>query len=104
MSFDYEELKDAVEARKVQLFDVREQDEWDAGHLADAHFVPLSLLRDGECPDGLDREMPTYLHCRSGRRVLEAAPMLKKMGFKNVIPLDEGFEALLGEGFRMGHD
>jgi phage shock protein E len=102
MSYDLDVIKDAIQEGSAQLLDVREEEEWDSGHLADATLVPLSLLRDGECPEELNRDLTTYIHCRSGRRVLEAAPLLKQIGFSNVVPLEEGFESLLAEGFRMG--
>jgi len=102
MSYDLDEIKDGLEDSEVQLLDVREQDEWDAGHLAVTTLVPLSALREGICPDGLDKSKSTYLHCRSGRRVLEAAPLLEQLGFEKVVPLDEGFEALMAEGFPLG--
>jgi rhodanese-related sulfurtransferase len=104
MDYDLDEMKEAVESGRAQLLDVREEEEWEMGHLEVANFVPLSSLNEGECPEGLDKTMTTYIHCRSGKRVLQAAPLLTKMGFKKIIPLEEGFEALLGEGFRMGHD
>lgn len=102
MSYDLDEIKDGLEDGELQLLDVREQDEWDAGHLSDTVFVPLSGLREGSCPEGLDKSKPTYLHCRSGRRVLEAAPLLEQLGFEKVTPLEEGFEALMAEGFPLG--
>ena len=34
------------------LIDVREQEEWDAGHLADASLVPLSIVRKGSMSTG----------------------------------------------------
>jgi rhodanese-related sulfurtransferase len=102
MSYDIEDIKDQLEDGEAQLLDVREQDEWDAGHLSQAKFAPLSLLRDGECDEKIDKSLKTYIHCRSGRRVLEAAPLLENLGFKDVTPLEEGFESLMAEGFSIG--
>jgi rhodanese-related sulfurtransferase len=49
----------------VRLIDVREPDEWAAGHVAHALHVPL-----GTVPDRLDAfdGTPTYVICRSGGR------------------------------------
>lgn len=102
MSYDLFDVKDELEEGSAQLLDVREQDEWDAGHLAEAKLVCLSKLESGVEPSGLDKSLPTYLHCRSGQRVLRAAPLLQGMGFTKVVPLAEGFEALMAEGFAMG--
>ena len=99
MSYDLDDIKDQLEDGKAQLFDVREQDEWDAGHLSQASLVPLSSLSEGNEPQGYDKSKKTYLHCRSGKRVMTAAPILEEMGFEDVTPLNEGFEALMAEGF-----
>ena len=99
MSYDLDDIKDQLEDGEAQLLDVREQDEWDAGHLTQASLVPLSTLSEGVDPQGLDKTKKTYLHCRSGKRVMTAAPILEGMGYADVTPLHEGFEALMAEGF-----
>ena len=95
-------VKENIKAEKALLLDVREQKEWDAGHLRAARLVPLSELSEaGEKTQGMkaiDKEKILYLHCRSGRRVLKAAELLKAMGY-DARPLKWGFEALLDEGF-----
>lgn len=91
-------IVDELNANNAQLFDVRENDEWLAGHLVQAELVPLSGLQLGQLPKEFDKSQKTYLHCRSGVRVYSAAPILEQMGFEQVIPLDEGFEELVREG------
>lgn len=83
---------------KAQLFDVREIEEWEMGHLKNAQLVPLSTLMSGKLPEEFNKNIHTYLHCRSGNRVHAAAPILQDMGFKNIIPLNEGFAELVEEG------
>jgi rhodanese-related sulfurtransferase len=46
----------------------------------------------------VNKDKILYLHCRSGRRVLKAAELLKAMGY-DARPLKWGYEALLDEGF-----
>lgn len=82
----------------AQLFDVREHEEWLSGHLVQAELVPLSGLEYGVLPREYDKTKKTYLHCRSGVRVFSAAPLLKSMGFTDVIPLHEGFQDLVWDG------
>lgn len=96
-----DKIKDIVEELnrgEAQLFDVREIDEWRAGHLVQAELVPLSGLQLGQLPAEFDKAKKTYLHCRSGVRVYSAAPILEQMGFAAVVPLDEGFEELVTQG------
>ncbi len=95
-----ETIVSQVTERTAQLLDVREPDEWNMGHLELAKLVPLSTLQEGVEPSGLDKTIPTYLHCRSGVRVHSAAPILESMGFEKVIPLSEGFQVLVGEGVK----
>lgn len=98
MAYDIDEVREEIEAGTAQLLDVREQNEWDMGHLSDAKLVPLSQLQHGIEPTDFDQSKKTYLHCRSGQRVYAAAPILKAMGFEDVTPLDEGFEELVANG------
>lgn len=84
---------------KAQLVDVREQYEWDEGHLKQAWLAPLSELQEGSVPQDLDPTKILYLHCRSGQRVYQAAPLLEELNFTNVVPLNEGFTTLVDEGF-----
>ena len=60
------------------LIDVREQDEWDAGHSPDARLVPLSELqaRVGEIPT----DQPVLVICHSGGRSLRATSFLRSEG------------------------
>jgi hydroxyacylglutathione hydrolase len=95
-----EKIIKQVEAGSAQLLDVREPDEWSEGHLVLAQLTPLSGLREGVYSDGLKKDIPTFIHCRSGVRVQTAAPLLEQFGFEKVIPLSEGFEELVREGVK----
>jgi len=99
MSYDLSKIEEEVKAGTAKLLDVREQDEWDAGHLKNAELLQLSLIQNGEIPESLDKSLKTYLHCRSGQRVHMAAPLLTQEGFSEVIPLSEGFDSLVEEGY-----
>jgi len=56
-----ETVKKNLKEKKAVLLDVREQREWDAGHLQQALLVPLSKLRSGT-ESGLDRQGPQERH------------------------------------------
>jgi len=89
------------------LLDVREQGEWDAGHLEEARLVPLSQLRKSASaktlPASLARALPRdsiiFCHCRSGGRVLAATRILEKLGY-DIRPLSTGYRGLLEAGFQ----
>ena len=94
------QVKTSVAAGKAVIVDVREQAEWDNGHLKVATLVPLSLLsKEGaEVPASLPKDKPIYLHCRSGGRCLVAGQILKAKGY-DVRPLEAGYGQLVKEGF-----
>jgi rhodanese-related sulfurtransferase len=62
----------------VVLIDVREPDEWDAGHAPDAMHIPLGQLIDrvAEVPEGAD----VALVCHSGGRSSRATAWLNQQG------------------------
>ena len=64
------DLAAEVEARTLNLIDVREADEFAEGHLPGAINLPLSafLERYGE----LDKDKPYHIICRSGARSAQA--------------------------------
>ena len=100
-----EDIRRLLADGTAKLIDVREQEEWDAGHLAAASLVPLSVLRslpadqpDAQLTGDLPKDKIIYCHCRSGGRVLAAAPILEKLGY-DIRPLASGYSALVDEGF-----
>ena len=101
-----ESVLDLVREKRAVLIDVRELREWEEGHLERAVFLPLSKLnadavQDPEVLEKLDKlskDKIIYCHCKSGGRVLKAAPFLKSLGF-DARALKAGYEDLLEAGF-----
>ena len=95
-------VQQAVASGQAVLVDVREPNEWAAGHIAGARLVPLSSLERGIDPAELAQVLPTdkiiYCHCLAGGRCLEAAAILRPLGY-DVRPLKPGYEALVQAGF-----
>lgn len=91
-----------LDAKKAVLLDVREQEEWDDGHLADAKLLPLSRLTSGveaaEVEKIAAKGKVIYCHCGSGFRVIAASKALEKLGYE-VRPLKHGYRALIEAGF-----
>lgn len=75
---------------RLQLLDVREHDEWTAGHIDGAVHIPLDQLSDRreEVPD--DRTVVCL--CRSGSRSEQAARSLARSGY-SADNLDGGMQA-----------
>ena len=94
-------LRQKINAGNARLFDIREQDEWDVEHLKAAEFLPLSQIKAGRALEPKENDLPIYLYCRNGNRVMEAVPLLKKMGYTLVTPLEMKFTELVLAGFEM---
>lgn len=73
----------------ARIIDVREPDEYAAGHLLPAVNIPLSQLRErmGEIP----ADRPVYLHCRSSQRSYNACMALQSHGYTNVYNISGSF-------------
>ncbi|HXV92194.1 MAG TPA: rhodanese-like domain-containing protein [Pseudonocardia sp.] len=72
------------------LLDVREGDEWVAGHAPNARHLPMSELtaRMGELPD----DDPLYVVCRSGNRSARVVAYLAGQGYP-AVNVDGGMQA-----------
>ena len=78
------------------LLDVREPDEWAAGHAADAHHLPMMEIpaRIAEVPT--DTEVVVV--CRSGARSGQVVSYLMGNGWDNVSNLDGGMHGWAAAG------
>jgi rhodanese-related sulfurtransferase len=95
-------VRTAIESGQAVIIDVREPDEWAEGHLAAARLLPLSSLENGVNPADLARVLPKnkviYCHCLVGGRCLEAATILRPLGY-DIRPLAQGYPDLVRAGF-----
>lgn len=96
------EVQARIKEKKAVLLDVREQKEWDEGHIQGAVLLPLSKIEAGadlkEVIKDLKKDTIIYCHCKAGRRALSAAEKLMKQGY-DVRALKPGYEDLLKAGF-----
>lgn len=69
------------EAKRHQLpiIDVREIDEFEAGHIPNAKNVPLSTLAENF--ETLDKDQAYYVICQAGGRSARACDFLSKQGY-----------------------
>lgn len=76
------------EARRPQVLDVREDGEWDVGHIPGSVHEPYHDIHD--IPDGIDPSRPAAVICGSGQRAAVAASLLQRYGAEHVIHVVEG--------------
>jgi molybdopterin/thiamine biosynthesis adenylyltransferase/rhodanese-related sulfurtransferase len=81
------------------VVDVREQSEWDEGHIPGAVFVPRGHLESRIERTAPDREAPIVLYCASGNRSAFAAKTLEELGYENVRSLAPGYTGWKRDGF-----
>lgn len=83
-----DKVRELVESG-TYIVDVREKVEFDRGHLKDAVNIPLSELRNRA--DEIPKDLPVYLHCRTGQRSYNAVLALQNMGFNNLANITGSF-------------
>jgi len=90
----------ALDADAV-LLDVREPDEWAAGHIESAVHIPIGELADrlGELPEG----DPLYVICRVGNRSARVVGYLRSQGI-NAVNVSGGMQDWAGSGKYMVSD
>lgn len=86
-----EEASKIIADGKVTVVDVRTPDEFKDGHIKGAKNIDI-MSKDFEAQvSKLDKTQPTLVHCQAGGRSTRALPVFEKLGFKNLIHLDDGF-------------
>ncbi len=92
-----EENSTNVEANNIEnllknkefLLDVREEYEYQDGHIKGAINLPLREILEKK--DTLPKDKDIYVYCRSGHRSTDAVNFLKSLGFEKVHNVDGGF-------------
>ena len=67
------------------VLDVREQSEYDAGHIAGAVLLPLGTINEETASAVIpQKDTPVLVYCRSGNRSKTASAKLAKLGYTSV--------------------
>jgi len=84
----------------VVLVDVRESEEWDAGHIPGAKHVPRGYLESRIEGAVKDRDQRVVLYCASGQRSALAANTLREqLGYENVASMNGGITLWKDRGY-----
>ena len=90
-----EETIKCVNGGDARLIDVREDNEWFAGHARNAEHLSRGIIeRDIEVVVP-DKDAELILYCGGGYRAALAADSLQKMGYTNVASMAGGWRAWL---------
>jgi rhodanese-related sulfurtransferase len=66
---------------QVQIVDVREPYEWEAGHIEEAIHIPLGQIMAGDEKGRIEQERRVVVVCKTGNRSELAALMLQARGY-----------------------
>jgi rhodanese-related sulfurtransferase len=80
------------------LVDVREESEWNAGHVAGAIHLSKGIIERDIETKVPDKNTRLVLYCGGGFRSALSGDNLQKMGYRDVISLDGGWRALSSSG------
>jgi hydroxyacylglutathione hydrolase len=96
-----DQIGDQVAAEQITVVDVRQNDEWQTGHIPGARHIMLGYLpeRLAEIP----ADKPVVVQCRSGARSAIAASLLQAWGMPRVINLLGGIKAWEAAGLPVEH-
>lgn len=94
------QLPELLSHPNAVLIDVREPNEWAAGHVDGAHSVPLDQLRAD--PDReLSHDALLVFICAKGSRSLTAAKLAERLGYQSIYNVEGGTTACAKAGFAL---
>ena len=80
-----EEAKEMMDSQEVIILDVREQNEYDSGHIPGAVLLPVGIIDETTAAEVIPEKDSTVLvYCRSGNRSKTASSTLAELGYSNI--------------------
>ena len=80
-----EKAKEMMDTQNVIILDVREQSEYDSGHIPGAVLLPVGTIDEATAAAAIPAKDSTVLvYCRSGNRSKAAASALAELGYTNL--------------------
>ena len=96
---DAARARELIEGGDPVILDVREQDEWDEGHIPGAIHIPRGNLESRVEAAVPDKEGEIVVYCAAGNRSAFAAKTLEELGYGDVVSLAGGFTDWKRNGF-----
>lgn len=80
-----EEAKEMMETKEVLILDVREQEEYESGHIPGAVLLPVGSIDENTAAETIPEKDTTVLvYCRSGNRSKTASAELAELDYTNI--------------------
>ena len=80
-----EAAKEMMDTQEVVILDVREQHEYDSGHIPGAVLLPVGTITEDTAAAVIDNlDTVVLVYCRSGNRSKTASQTLVDLGYTNV--------------------
>ena len=96
---DASQARELIDSCGPLVLDVREQNEWDEGHVPGAVHVPRGHLESRVERAAPDHSRPVLVYCSVGNRSAFAAKTLSELGYEDVVSLSGGFTDWKRNGF-----
>jgi hydroxyacylglutathione hydrolase len=91
-----EEFKNLLNEKDVEIIDVRNASEFNAGHIQGAKYLFVGTLPDNL--DQISKDKKVVIHCQSGARAAIAYSLLTKYGYKNILNYSGGMNEWTNQG------
>lgn len=83
--------------KKIEVIDVRNPGEFEAGHVKGAQLTPLESFNDPMIIAQIDEDKNLYVHCAGGYRSATACSLMKRQGFTNLRNVLGGWNKIKAE-------
>jgi hydroxyacylglutathione hydrolase len=96
---DTHTLRHKLSSNGLQVLDVRDEEEWDEGHIAGAHWLPYTRMVPQLTSEAqidrlpLEKGQPIAVTCATGQRSSTAISIMQREGFRNLYNVTGGMEA-----------
>ena len=95
-SVNEDNLSEIMSKKAITILDVRKESEYISEHLIDAINAPLDFINDSMTK--IDTNKTYYVHCAGGYRSMVFISILQSRGYRNLINVKGGFNALKESG------